>query len=53
VPAGPSEPSDNARLRPGMEGVAKIEIERRSLLFVATRRLVDWWTLQLWELGLS
>jgi len=29
-------------LRPGMEGVAKIQVDRRRLLWIATRRLVDW-----------
>ena len=31
-----------AGLRPGMEGIGKIDIDRRSLLSVWTRSLVDW-----------
>lgn len=33
-------------LRPGMEGVAKIEIERRRLLWIWTHRIID--TVRLW-----
>jgi RND family efflux transporter MFP subunit len=47
-PQGDAAPT----LRPGMEGVAKVDIESRSLLFVVTRRMTDWWRLQLWEWGL-
>jgi RND family efflux transporter MFP subunit len=36
------------RLRPGMEGVAKIEIDRRLLAWIWTRQVVDWVRLQLW-----
>ncbi|MCU7808603.1 MAG: histidine kinase, partial [Candidatus Thiodiazotropha sp. (ex Semelilucina semeliformis)] len=35
-------------LRPGMQGVAKIEAGTRSLLWLSTHRLVDWLRLQLW-----
>ena len=35
-------------LRPGMEGVAKIDAGRRSLLAVWTRSLVDWVRVTLW-----
>jgi hypothetical protein len=35
-----------------MDGVGKVAIEDRSLLYVATRRLVDWLKLTLWEWGL-
>ncbi|MCU7796879.1 MAG: efflux RND transporter periplasmic adaptor subunit [Candidatus Thiodiazotropha sp. (ex Myrtea spinifera)] len=35
-------------LRPGMQGVAKIEAGERSLLWLSTHRLVDWLRLQLW-----
>lgn len=37
-----------ARLRPGMEGVAKIDVGERKLLWIWTRRLVAWVRLQLW-----
>ncbi len=37
-------------LRPGMEGVAKITVERRKLIWIWTHRLFDWIRLQLWEL---
>jgi RND family efflux transporter MFP subunit len=35
-------------LRPGMEGVAKVEIERRRLIWIWTHDLVDWLHLQAW-----
>jgi RND family efflux transporter MFP subunit len=39
-------------LRPGMEGVAKIQVDRRRLLWIATRRLIDWFRLWTWTSGL-
>lgn len=36
-------------MRPGMEGIAKIEIGREKLLWVWTRRLVDWVRLFVWN----
>ncbi len=36
-------------LRPGMEGVAKIEVDRRRILWIATRRLIDWFYLWTWS----
>lgn len=36
------------RLRPGMEGVAKISIGERKLFWVWTHRLVDWFRLFTW-----
>jgi hypothetical protein len=36
------------RLRPGLEGVGKIEVERRLLVWVWTRQVIDWLRLQLW-----
>jgi len=36
------------RLRPGMEGVGKIEIDRRLLFTIWTKNLVDWIRLRLW-----
>ena len=38
-----------AALRPGMEGVAKIEIEERRLVEIWTRRLVLWARMTLWS----
>ncbi|MGD8476895.1 MAG: HlyD family efflux transporter periplasmic adaptor subunit [Burkholderiales bacterium] len=37
------------RLRPGMEGVGKINIEERKLIWIWTRSLVDWARLTLWS----
>ena len=37
------------RLRPGMEGVGKIEIDRRLYVWIWTRQVVDWVRLQLWK----
>lgn len=39
----------NARLRPGMEGVAKVEVEERRLISIWTRRLTDWLSLKSWS----
>ena len=36
-------------MRPGMEGIAKIEIGRENLLWIWTRRLVDWLRLFAWN----
>lgn len=36
------------RLRPGMEGVGKIEVEERRLIWIWTHRLVNWWRLFVW-----
>src|SRR3990170_273161 len=37
------------RLRPGMEGVGKIEIDRRLYVWIWTRQVVDWIRLELWK----
>lgn len=34
--------------RPGMTGVVKVEVERRSFLWILTHRVVDWVRLKLW-----
>ena len=36
------------RLRPGMEGVGKIVVDRRRLVGIWTRQVVDWFRLRLW-----
>jgi RND family efflux transporter MFP subunit len=36
------------KLRPGMEGVGKIEVERRKLLWIWTHKLVHWARMQWW-----
>ena len=36
-------------LRPGMEGVAKVEVDRRRLIWIWTHELVDWLRLTLWN----
>jgi hypothetical protein len=38
------------RLRPGMEGVGKIEIDRRNLLWIFTRGLRAWLELRVWSI---
>lgn len=35
-------------LRPGMEGIAKIEIDRRKLIWILSHKLVDWMQLSFW-----
>jgi hypothetical protein len=37
------------RLRPGMEGVAKVEVGERKLFWIATHKLLDWMRLALWS----
>jgi RND family efflux transporter MFP subunit len=39
------------RLRPGMEGVGKIEASQHPLLWIWTHRLVDWLRLNVWRYG--
>ena len=38
-----------ARLQPGMEGVAKVEVDRRRLLWIWTHEITDWIQLSLWK----
>ncbi|MHC4447394.1 MAG: efflux RND transporter periplasmic adaptor subunit, partial [Planctomycetota bacterium] len=35
-------------LRPGMKGIAKVDVGRRSYAFIWTRRLVNWVRMKLW-----
>jgi len=42
------EPADAARLRPGMEGVAKVTIDDRPLAWIWTRELANWIRLKTW-----
>ena len=37
------------RLRPGMEGIGKITIDRRKLIWVWTHKMIDWLRLQIWR----
>ncbi len=39
-------------LRPGMEGVAKVEVGEASLLWIATHPMLDWLRLRLWSWSL-
>ena len=39
----------DTRLRPGMEGVAKVDVDERRLISIWTRRLTDWVELKLWS----
>ena len=47
VEARLSAPSD--RLRPAIEGVAKIQVDRRRLIWIWTHGAVDWLRLALWK----
>ncbi|UCD79015.1 MAG: HlyD family efflux transporter periplasmic adaptor subunit [Desulfobacterales bacterium] len=40
---------DTARLRPGMEGIGKITIDRRKLIWVWTHAAIDWVRMQVWR----
>lgn len=35
-------------IRPGMEGIGKVEVDRRKLIWVWTHELIDWLRLTLW-----
>jgi len=37
------------RLRPGMEGVAKVEAGRRSMFWIFTHRFFNWMRLTVWS----
>jgi hypothetical protein len=37
------------RLRPGMEGIGKISVDRRKLISIWTRSLVEWTRLWIWS----
>lgn len=39
----------STRQRPGMEGVAKIFVDRRLLIWIWTHEIIDWLTLKLWS----
>ncbi|MFO7964219.1 MAG: efflux RND transporter periplasmic adaptor subunit [Desulfobacterales bacterium] len=39
----------SARLRPGMEGIGKITVDRRKLIWIWTHRAADWLRLQIWR----
>jgi RND family efflux transporter MFP subunit len=39
----------SSRLRPGMEGVGKISVDRRKLIWVWTHEAIDWLRLKLWN----
>jgi hypothetical protein len=37
------------RLQPGMEGIAKVTVDRRRLIWIWTHEIVDWMRLILWR----
>jgi multidrug efflux pump subunit AcrA (membrane-fusion protein) len=41
-------PNVDGWLRPGMEGVAKVRVDRRNVTWVVSRKLVNWVRLHLW-----
>jgi multidrug resistance efflux pump len=40
---------DSFQIRPGMEGIGKISIDRRSLIAIWTRSLIDWIRITTWK----
>jgi hypothetical protein len=40
--------SVSPRLRPGMEGFGKIEVDRRRLIWIWTHDLIDWVRMKAW-----
>ncbi len=43
-------PAEDQSMRPGMEGVIKIEIERRNLAWIWVHPAIDWLRIKLWGL---
>jgi hypothetical protein len=41
-------PGTGARLRPGMEGVAKVEVDERRLISIWTREIITWIRIKIW-----
>ena len=39
---------EGARLRPGVEGVGKIDVGERRLLWIGVHDIIDWLRLKLW-----
>jgi len=39
----------SVNLRPGMEGVGKIEVEQRKLFWIVTHKLVHWFRMWAWS----
>jgi multidrug resistance efflux pump len=48
APGSSASPVAGRMLRPGMRGLAKIDIDRRARLWVWSHQLIDWLRLQLW-----
>ena len=44
-----SAQGDIAKLRPGMEGVGKIQVDQRKLLWIWTHKLVHWMRMWVWS----
>lgn len=44
-----SATGDTLKLRPGMEGVGKIEVDRRKLLWIWTHKLTHWFRMWVWS----
>jgi hypothetical protein len=42
------EPGSEQRLRPGMEGVGKVHVDQRRLIWIWTRQLMNWVRVKLW-----
>ena len=40
---------DYAGLRPGMEGIGKITVDERRLIWIWTHKMIDWLRLSLWQ----
>jgi hypothetical protein len=41
--------TNSERLRPGMEGVGKVTVDERRLIWIWTHELIDWLRLWLWS----
>lgn len=49
---GQLKAAGNITLRPGLEGIAKIQAGKRSLIWVLTHRVIEWAKITLWKWGL-
>ena len=47
--AAASERAASDALRPGMQGVVKLDVAERRLVWIWTRGFVDWWRLTVWR----
>jgi hypothetical protein len=40
---------NSGRIRPGMEGVGKVYVDKRRIIWIWTRELINWLRLEIWR----